>query len=103
MSKAQRATIVFYNEETQQLQLCTVLRAEVQAAIDRQAARRFTMNLPLGAEDDSVSPITDEVLKQIGGMAVLNQGATNPALRDRFQFSTANPVNWDDMDRRGQK
>ncbi|WP_250536906.1 hypothetical protein [Caballeronia sp. AZ10_KS36] len=101
MSKLPRATIVFYNETTRQLQLCTVPLAEVRSAIDRQTSRGFAMNLPLGADDDDASPITNEVLQQIGGMAVLNQGMAHPELRSRFQFDTPGPmVDWDAADNR---
>ncbi|MDR5737930.1 hypothetical protein [Caballeronia sp. LZ016] len=100
MTQRRTATIVFYNEQTQQLQLCTVYRDEVQVAIDRQAARGFTMNLPLGADNNSQSLITDEVLRQIGGMAALNQASVHPELRARLQFDMANPVDWDELDTR---
>jgi hypothetical protein len=94
MAKPLRATIVFYNEETRQLQLCTVFREEIKGAIDRQIERRSAMNLPLGAADDSADPITDETLRQIGGMAVLNQASVHPELRARLQITTEAAIDW---------
>jgi hypothetical protein len=94
MATPLRATIVFYNEETRQLQLCTVFREEIKDAIDRQIKRHSAMNLPLGAADDSADPITDETLRQIGGMAVLNQASVHPELRARLQITTGAPIDW---------
>ena len=93
MTKRLRATVIFYNEETQQVQLCTVHRDEIKGAIDRQIARGSVMNLPLGS-DDPAAPLTDETLRQIGGMAVLNQASVHPELRDRLQISLQYPVDW---------
>ncbi|MFT4070276.1 hypothetical protein, partial [Paraburkholderia sp.] len=88
-----RATVIFYDEKTRQIQLCTVYRNEIKGAIDRQIARGSAMNLPLGS-DDPTAPLTDETLRQIGGMAVLNQASVHPELRDRLQISLQYPVNW---------
>jgi hypothetical protein len=93
MSTPQRATIVFYNEKIGQIQLCTVAASEVQDVIARQIARGTAMTMPLGSED-AEPHITDDVLKQIGGMAVLSQGVANPELRSRFHFTTPNPMEW---------
>ncbi|WP_240158965.1 MULTISPECIES: hypothetical protein [Burkholderiaceae] len=93
MTQRLRATVIFYNEETQQLQLCTVYRDEIQGAIDRQIARGSAMNVPLGS-DDPTAPLTDETLRQIGGMAVLNQASVHPELRGRLQVSLEHPVDW---------
>lgn len=46
MPKPPRATIVFYDEETQQLSICTVFRREVQSVIDRKLARSDGMTIP---------------------------------------------------------
>jgi hypothetical protein len=93
MTKRPRATVIFYNEDLQQLQLCTVYRDEIQGAIERQLTRGSAMNVPLGS-DDCTAPITDDTLRQIGGMAVLNQASVHPELRDRLQITTEAPLNW---------
>ncbi len=98
MSQLPRATIVFYNAKSQQLQLCTVPLTEVQSVIDRRLSRGLAMNLPLGADDDNTLPITDEVLRQIGGVAVLSQGIAHPELRSRFQFGTPGTMEWGEID-----
>ncbi|MFM0327063.1 hypothetical protein [Caballeronia glebae] len=95
MPKPQRVTLVFYNEEVRQIQVCTVVRSEVQSVIERQISRGTAMNVPLGTED-AEPQITDDVLKQIGGLAVLSQGVANPELRSRFHFTTENPMKWDE-------
>ncbi|TKC91208.1 hypothetical protein FAZ69_07575 [Trinickia terrae] len=94
MTKRSRATVIFYNEDTQQIQLCTVYRDEIKGAIDRQIERRSAMNLPLGEPDDSTAPITDDALRQIGGIAVLNQASVHPELRDRLRITLEQPINW---------
>ncbi|WP_321918083.1 MULTISPECIES: hypothetical protein [unclassified Paraburkholderia] len=94
MTKRARATVIFYNEDTQQIQLCTVYRDEIGTAIDRQIARGSAMNLPLGEPDDSTTPITDDALRQIGGMAVLNQASVHPELRGRLKITTEAPIEW---------
>ncbi|MCG7403889.1 MULTISPECIES: hypothetical protein [Caballeronia] len=99
MAKPPRVSIVFYNPDTQQIQICMVNQDEVQRSIDREIARGSAMNLPLGADDESQSPVTDELLHQLGGLAVLNLGAAHPELRARFRFTTANPMNWNAVDR----
>lgn len=94
MSQLPRATIVFYNVNRHQLQLCTVPLTEVQSVIDRRFSRGLAMNLPLGADDDNTLPITDEVLRQIAGVAALSQGIAHPELRSRFQFDTPGTMEW---------
>ncbi|MGF6374914.1 hypothetical protein [Paraburkholderia sp. 32] len=93
MTKRQRATVIFYNEDACEIQVCTVSREEVEGAIDRQIARGMAMTVPLGS-DDCRAPITDETLRQIGGMAVLNQASVHPELRDRLHISLHHPVDW---------
>ncbi|SMG24114.1 hypothetical protein [Paraburkholderia susongensis] len=93
MTKRQRATVIFYNEDAQEIQVCTVSRDEVEGAIVRQIARGMAMTVPLGSHDCS-TPITDETLRQIGGMAVLNQASVHPELRDRLQITLHHPVDW---------
>ncbi len=98
MSQLPRATIVFYNVNRHQLQLCTVPQTEVQSVIDRRLSRGLSMNLPLSADDEDTLPITDDVLRQIGGVAVLSQGIANPELRARFQFDTPGTMEWGEVD-----
>ncbi len=98
MSQLPRATIVFYNVNRHQLQLCTVPLTEVQSVIDRRFSRGLAMNLPLGADDDNTLPITDEVLRQIAGVAALSQGIAHPELRSRFQFDTPGTMEWGEVD-----
>jgi hypothetical protein len=91
LTKPQRVTLVFYNEEVRQIQICTVVRSEVERVLERQITRGTAMTVPLGSEDADPK-MYDDVLKQIGGIAVLSQGIANPELRSRFQFTTENPM-----------
>ncbi|MEX3855637.1 hypothetical protein AB3X94_16435 [Paraburkholderia sp. BR10923] len=93
MTKRQRATVIFYSEDVQQTQVCTVSRDEVEGALNRQIARRMAMTVPLGSEDCG-APITDETLRQIGGMAVLNQASVHPELHSRLQITLHHAVDW---------
>ncbi|WP_244848606.1 hypothetical protein [Caballeronia sp. SL2Y3] len=94
MSKPPRATIVFYDEETQQLKLCTVFRREVQAVIDREMARSGGMTIPPDAPEDSSLPIGDEDARKLGAMAILMQAGVHGELRKRLRITTAEPVKW---------
>lgn len=93
-SKPPRATIVFYDEDTQQLKLCTVFRREVQAVIDRELARSGGMTIPPDALDHSSEPIGDEDARRLGAMAILMQAGAHEELRTRLQITTAEPVQW---------
>ncbi|SIT45991.1 conserved hypothetical protein [Paraburkholderia piptadeniae] len=90
MTKPPRASIVFYDEETQQLKMCTVLRSRVQSTIDQAMA----VTIPPDAAEHSREPITDEDARKLGGMLMLMQGFSNPDLRERLQFKTDTPVDW---------
>ncbi|RDU95175.1 hypothetical protein [Trinickia dinghuensis] len=94
MKKPPRATIVFYDEETEQVKMCTVFRKDVQAVIDREMARSGGMTIPPDAEPNEARPITDEDARKLGGIAILMQAGVHPELRGRLQFTTAEPVNW---------
>ncbi|WP_085481213.1 hypothetical protein [Paraburkholderia susongensis] len=91
MTQKQKASIVFYDAQTQQIKICTVLRSQVQSAIDRAAA----MTVPPEAEENSTEPVTDEHARQLGGMAILIQAMSNPDLRERLQITTAHPMRWE--------
>jgi hypothetical protein len=95
MSKPPRATIVFYDEQTQQLKMCTVFRREVQAVIDREIARSGGMTIPPGAEEFGTEPIGDEDARKLGSMAILMQAGVHVELRERLRITTAEPINWD--------
>ncbi|MGF6484818.1 hypothetical protein [Paraburkholderia sp. JPY419] len=95
MSKHPRATIIFYDEQTQQLKMCTVFRREVQTVIDREIARSGGMTIPPGAEEYGTEPIGDEDARKLGAMAILMQAGVHVELRERLQITTAEPVNWD--------
>jgi hypothetical protein len=86
------ATIAFYDEDSGQIQMCTVPRASVQAAIDRAG---FIFNVPTDAPDHSQAPITDEHARQIGCMAILNQAKAHPELRPRLKLTLLHPVRWE--------
>ena len=94
MDKQARATIIFYDDETEQIKLCTVFRKEVQAVIDREIARSGGMTIPPGAEAHEAQPITDEDARKLGGLAILMQAGAHPELRERLQITTAEPVDW---------
>jgi hypothetical protein len=90
MTKTPRATIVFYNEDTQQVQLCTVSRSQVQLAIDRAGA----ITIPPHAEETPDALITDEDARALGAIAILIQAKTHPELRERIQLTTGETINW---------
>jgi hypothetical protein len=94
MSKPPRATIVFYDDETQQLRMCTVFRREVQGVIDRELARSGGMTIPPDAQEHSSQPIGDEDARKLGALAILMQAGVHDELRKRLQITTAEPVNW---------
>ncbi|AIP70963.1 hypothetical protein [Burkholderia pseudomallei] len=94
MEKPSRATIVFYDEDSEQIRMCTVLRKEVQAVIDREMARSGGMTIPPDAEPNDARPITDEDARKLGGIAILMQAGAHPKLRERLQITTAEPVTW---------
>jgi hypothetical protein len=90
MTKPPRASIVFYDEDTQQLKMCTVLRSHVQTAIDRAMA----VTIPPDVPEHSEQPLTDEDARKLGGMLMLMQGFSNPGLREKLHITTDEPVNW---------
>lgn len=94
MSKLPRATIVFYDEDVQQLKMCTVFRREVQTVIDREMARSGGMTIPPDAHEHSPEPIGDEDARKLGAMAILMQAAVHAELRDRLRLTSGEPVNW---------
>jgi hypothetical protein len=90
MSESQRADVVFYDEETQQIKVCAVSRVLVQSVIDRAMA--FT--IPHDAEDYSECLLTDEDARELGGMLMLMQGFVNPELRERLCITTKASIEW---------
>ncbi|WP_248322889.1 hypothetical protein [Caballeronia sp. Sq4a] len=101
MTKPARVSIVFFNEQSQQVQVCMVDQAEVQQCISREVARGSALNIPLRG-DDSIAPITDQALHELGGLVMLNLGSRFPELRPRFQFRTANTMDWAAIDNRSK-
>ncbi|CAB3782075.1 hypothetical protein LMG28614_01362 [Paraburkholderia ultramafica] len=101
MAKPPRATIVFYDEETQQLKLCTVFRREVQVVIDRELARSGGMTIPPDASEHSTQPIGDEDARKLGAMAILMQAGVHEELRNRLHITTAEPIDWSPPPRPG--
>lgn len=90
MTKPERATIVFYDEDTQQLKMCAVLRSHVQSAIDRA----MVMSVPPDAQEHDSAPITDEDARKLGCMAILTQASVHLDLRARLKITTEQPVDW---------
>ncbi|CAN7404364.1 hypothetical protein LJR230_002444 [Trinickia sp. LjRoot230] len=95
MEKPPRATIVFYDEDLEQIRTCTVFRKDVQAVLDREIARSGGMTIPPGAQVHDASALTDEDARQLGGLAILTQAGAHPELRARLQITTAAPVSWE--------
>ncbi|WP_322053589.1 hypothetical protein [Paraburkholderia bannensis] len=94
MTKPPRATIIFYDEDVQQLRMCTVFRREVQSVIDREIARSGGMMVPPDAEEHGSQPIGDEDARRLGAMAILMQAGVHAELRERLQITTAEPIDW---------
>ncbi|MCC8396893.1 hypothetical protein LJ656_30410 [Paraburkholderia sp. MMS20-SJTR3] len=94
MKKPPRASIVFYDEDAQQLMICHVFRHEVQSVIDGAIARTGGMRVPPDEPDHRTRPLTDEDARKLGGLAMLVQAGVNPELRERLQITTAEPVRW---------
>nr|WP_223965155.1 hypothetical protein [Burkholderia diffusa] len=92
-AKPQRASIVFYDEDTGQLKVCNVLRSKIQTVLNSA----MSMPVPPESSEHSDQPVTDEDARQLGGMLILLQGFANPELRDRLQISTDAPMNWTPM------
>lgn len=88
--KPQQASIVFYDEDTGQIKVCSVLRAKIQAVLDSA----MSITVPPDTPDHSDQPFTDEDARQLGGMMILLQGYANPELRQRLQITTAAPMDW---------
>lgn len=94
MTKAPRATIIFYDEDTQQIMLCNVPRKDVQSTINDAIARTGGMKVPPDEPDHSTRPLTDEDARKLGGLAILVQAGVHAELRARLQITTAQPVQW---------
>ncbi|MGF6368519.1 hypothetical protein OKW40_001269 [Paraburkholderia sp. RAU6.4a] len=90
MTKPDRASVIFYDADTQQLKMCTVSRVHVQAAIDRALA----ITIPPDAPENSMLPVTDEDARKLGGMAILIQAIAHPELRERLKITTEQPMDW---------
>ncbi|SAL28271.1 hypothetical protein AWB74_01261 [Caballeronia arvi] len=92
--KPLRATIVFYDEDSQQVKLISVFRREVQAVIDKEVARSGGMTIPPSAEDRGAEPLTDEDARKLGCITLLMQAGVHPELRERLRLTLAEPINW---------
>ena len=90
MATSPGASILYYDEDTQQLKICTVPRSRVQAIIDNASP----MTIPPDAPEHSTSAITDEDARQLGSMAILIQAMAHLELRQRLQITTAEPMDW---------
>ncbi|KVR21649.1 hypothetical protein WK13_34495 [Burkholderia ubonensis] len=99
MSKPQRATIVYYDEDTEQVTLCTVFRRDIETVLRREASQGVTLTIPPHAEPNDGCPITDEDARRLGGIALLMQATANPELRDRLQFKTEGPMDYSPVKR----
>ncbi|WP_134042228.1 hypothetical protein [Paraburkholderia caballeronis] len=99
MTKPPRATIIFYDEDTEQWRMCTVFRREVQAIIDREIARSGGMTIPPDAPDHGSLPIGDDDARQLGAMAIFMQAGVHTELRNRLRMTTAEPISWIRPDR----
>ena len=87
MSQKNRAVVTYYDDETQTVKTCVVLRHRVQGAID--AALSHTVD-----PEASDAPITDEHARLLGGMTFLLLAGGYPELRLRLQITTAEPMDW---------
>ena len=87
MGMKDRAVVTYYDDETQTVKTCVVLRDRVQAAIDRA--------LPHTVEpEEPGSTITDEHARLLGGMTFLILAGGYPELRPRLQITTKEPMDW---------
>lgn len=91
-NKPRRATIVFYDEDTEQVTLCTVFRKDIQSVLDRELNAGVAITIPPHAEPNDGCDITDEDARRLGGIALLMQAGVHTELRDRFKFKDADSV-----------
>lgn len=94
MSSPLRASIIFYDERTQQLKMCTVFRHKVQAVIDEEIAWNGDMTIPPGAQANAMQPVRDEDARRLGAMAILMQAGVHVELRERLQITTEATMDW---------
>ncbi|NIF53637.1 hypothetical protein F3J19_16290 [Burkholderia sp. Ax-1724] len=87
MGTKDRAVITFYDDATQTVKTCVVLRDRVQSAIDRAVAHTVE-------PEDSGAPVTDEHARLLGGTSFLILAAGYPELRPRLQITTKEPMDW---------
>jgi hypothetical protein len=87
MSARGRAIITFYDDQTQTVKTCAILKDRVQDAIDRAVPHN-------AGPDQPDEPITDEHARLLGGVAFLLLAAGAPELRSRLQITTKAPMVW---------
>lgn len=87
MSVKDRAVVTYYDDETQTVKTCVVLRDRVQGAIDRALAHAVEPKKP-------EEPITDEHARLLGGMTFLILAGGYPELRPRCKITTTEPMDW---------
>jgi len=87
MGSQGRALVTFYDDETQTVKTCAILKDRIQGAIDRAVLHDAGPDLPN-------EPITDEHARLLGGMAFLLLATGAPELRSRLQITTKEPMLW---------
>lgn len=88
MTTKDRAVVTYYDDETQTVKTCVVLKDRVQSAIER--AVQHTVE-----PETSDAPITDEHARLLGGMTFMILAAGYPEMRPRLQITTREPMNWE--------
>jgi len=87
MSSQDRAIVTFYDDQTQTVKTCVVLKDRVQDAIHRAVLHN-------AGPDQPNEPITDEHARLLGGIAFLLLATGAPELRSRLQITTKEPMVW---------
>jgi hypothetical protein len=88
MTAKDRAVVTYYDDETQTVKTCVVLKDRVQRAIDAAVQHTVEPEAP-------DAPITDEHARLLGGMAFLILAAGYPEMRGRLQITTREPMKWE--------
>jgi len=87
MGSQGRAIVTFYDDQTQTVKTCAILKDRIQGAIDRAV-------LHDSGPDQPDEAITDEHARLLGGMAFLLLATGAQELRSRLQITTKEPMIW---------
>lgn len=82
MNKKPRCVVVAYNEETQEIETCTVDRAAIQALQDQ------ALVMPWSLEDNGFQ-LDDEFARKLGGAALLLLATMQPDLAPYITITKA--------------